>query len=465
MQEVLNNNLIGQIKGDISRGEARLQELTTRLGDAHPQVQETRASLAEMRTRLDTETRKSTTPPPIGAQQPAASEYTGLTELSLWALRIPATAPAGLSYRPGGYLERYAVGEYVFHLWSSSLCDDAYLASASTNPTAAAQDLQECRALRRWYYQQLVAIGFPLRSRQGDAVPTLAEDDFVYATTSSSVPAPTPPSPYTDATAYRQLVLSLLTPARFHANDAPFMYVRGFIDTEVPCWNGGTHRFVPRPANLRWRALTLDGARQTPYQNLEQENSALLRAQSLTSNAVAPTAAQSMGRVGLPGALALELSDVQLINSPADGLGINNVDVDLNTVTMVNTQRGGLTVVGRSCARITNVVMTSAAAQPGDQLGTINIEPTLGGIGGFGDALHGHRVEAARLEKRPGGIGDMVELLPPLALAAAGLGRRGSRMGRVDGHGELKYLFTTFITLRRKQIFVQPWEWLHKTGY
>lgn len=60
MQEVLNNNLIGQIKGDISRGEARLQELTTRLGDAHPQVQETRASLAEMRTRLDTETRKLT---------------------------------------------------------------------------------------------------------------------------------------------------------------------------------------------------------------------------------------------------------------------------------------------------------------------------------------------------------------------------------------------------------------------
>jgi succinoglycan biosynthesis transport protein ExoP len=58
MQEVLNNPLIGQLKADISRGEARLQELTTRLGDNHPQVVETRASLAELRSRLDAETRK-----------------------------------------------------------------------------------------------------------------------------------------------------------------------------------------------------------------------------------------------------------------------------------------------------------------------------------------------------------------------------------------------------------------------
>lgn len=60
LQEVLNNNLIGQIKSDISRAEARLQELSTRLGDNHPQVMETRASLAEMRNRLDVETRKLT---------------------------------------------------------------------------------------------------------------------------------------------------------------------------------------------------------------------------------------------------------------------------------------------------------------------------------------------------------------------------------------------------------------------
>lgn len=60
LQEVLNNNLVAQLKGDISRGEAQLQQLSTRLGDNHPQVVETRASLAELRSRLDIETRKVT---------------------------------------------------------------------------------------------------------------------------------------------------------------------------------------------------------------------------------------------------------------------------------------------------------------------------------------------------------------------------------------------------------------------
>jgi chain length determinant protein EpsF len=60
LQEVLNNTLIGQLKADASRGEARLQELSTRLGDNHPQVVEIRASLAELRSRLEIETRKLT---------------------------------------------------------------------------------------------------------------------------------------------------------------------------------------------------------------------------------------------------------------------------------------------------------------------------------------------------------------------------------------------------------------------
>jgi len=58
--EVLNNPLVLGIKSDISRGEARLQELSTRLGEAHPLVQESKANLAELRTRLETETRKVT---------------------------------------------------------------------------------------------------------------------------------------------------------------------------------------------------------------------------------------------------------------------------------------------------------------------------------------------------------------------------------------------------------------------
>jgi chain length determinant protein EpsF len=60
MQEVLNNGIVSQLKADINRSEARLQELSTRLGDAHPQVQESRASLTELRTRLESETRRVT---------------------------------------------------------------------------------------------------------------------------------------------------------------------------------------------------------------------------------------------------------------------------------------------------------------------------------------------------------------------------------------------------------------------
>jgi polysaccharide biosynthesis transport protein len=60
MQEVLNNALVSGLKSDLSRGEARLQELSTRFGDNHPQVQEIKANIAELRSRLDVETRKVT---------------------------------------------------------------------------------------------------------------------------------------------------------------------------------------------------------------------------------------------------------------------------------------------------------------------------------------------------------------------------------------------------------------------
>jgi chain length determinant protein EpsF len=58
LQEVLNNGLVLGIKSDISRGEARLRELSTRYGDAHPMVQEAKANLAELQSRLESETRK-----------------------------------------------------------------------------------------------------------------------------------------------------------------------------------------------------------------------------------------------------------------------------------------------------------------------------------------------------------------------------------------------------------------------
>ncbi len=60
MQEVLNSGLISSIKADLSRNEARLQELSSRLGDNHPQVVEAKASINSLRSRLDLETRRVT---------------------------------------------------------------------------------------------------------------------------------------------------------------------------------------------------------------------------------------------------------------------------------------------------------------------------------------------------------------------------------------------------------------------
>ena len=58
LQEVLNNPVIGQLKSDLNRSETRLQELSTRYGDNHPQVVEARANIAELRSRVDAETRR-----------------------------------------------------------------------------------------------------------------------------------------------------------------------------------------------------------------------------------------------------------------------------------------------------------------------------------------------------------------------------------------------------------------------
>ncbi len=60
LQEIVNNPILSGIRADITRSEGRLQELTSRLGDNHPQVIEAKASIASLRTRLDIETRRVT---------------------------------------------------------------------------------------------------------------------------------------------------------------------------------------------------------------------------------------------------------------------------------------------------------------------------------------------------------------------------------------------------------------------
>ncbi|MEY4562535.1 MAG: hypothetical protein RLZZ618_1812 [Pseudomonadota bacterium] len=58
MSDVLNNGLVSGLKADLSRQQARLEEVSSRLGDAHPQVQELKASIAETRARVDAEIKR-----------------------------------------------------------------------------------------------------------------------------------------------------------------------------------------------------------------------------------------------------------------------------------------------------------------------------------------------------------------------------------------------------------------------
>ena len=60
LQEVVNNPILSGIRADITRAEGRLQELSSRLGDNHPQVIEAKASISSLRSRLDIETRRVT---------------------------------------------------------------------------------------------------------------------------------------------------------------------------------------------------------------------------------------------------------------------------------------------------------------------------------------------------------------------------------------------------------------------
>lgn len=60
LQEVMSSPVVASLKNDISRQEARLQELNSRLGDRNPQVVELKANIAELRARLVEETRRAT---------------------------------------------------------------------------------------------------------------------------------------------------------------------------------------------------------------------------------------------------------------------------------------------------------------------------------------------------------------------------------------------------------------------
>jgi succinoglycan biosynthesis transport protein ExoP len=54
--DVINHPVVAGLRADVARQEARMKEIGERFGDAHPQVLEQRASLLELRAKLEQET-------------------------------------------------------------------------------------------------------------------------------------------------------------------------------------------------------------------------------------------------------------------------------------------------------------------------------------------------------------------------------------------------------------------------
>lgn len=59
MQEVLSNSVVSGLTSEIARQESSLQELSSKLGDAHPQVIQMRSNIDGLRERLDGATRRA----------------------------------------------------------------------------------------------------------------------------------------------------------------------------------------------------------------------------------------------------------------------------------------------------------------------------------------------------------------------------------------------------------------------
>lgn len=56
--DVMSNSMVNNLKSELTQKETRLSELTSRLGESHPQVVETRISIAELRAKIDSEIRR-----------------------------------------------------------------------------------------------------------------------------------------------------------------------------------------------------------------------------------------------------------------------------------------------------------------------------------------------------------------------------------------------------------------------
>jgi len=86
--DVLSNPVVSAIKTELARVEARLEELSARFGDAHPQVIEARANIEALNQRLRSETSKVTTSVSLSNRVSTAREAQALAEYEAQRLRV-----------------------------------------------------------------------------------------------------------------------------------------------------------------------------------------------------------------------------------------------------------------------------------------------------------------------------------------------------------------------------------------
>ena len=85
MSEVLNNPVVAGLQADLARTEAKLQELNARYGEAHPSVIESKANIAELKKKIDAETKKVTTS--VGVSNSINAQRVGELRANLEAQR------------------------------------------------------------------------------------------------------------------------------------------------------------------------------------------------------------------------------------------------------------------------------------------------------------------------------------------------------------------------------------------
>ena len=144
LHEVLGSALIGAMKADLTRNEARLQELNAKYGDSHPQVIEAKANIAEQRSKLDAETKRITSG--VGVSNNINKSREGQVRASLEAqrakvLQMKAVRDEGLVLQREAENAQRVYDNLVARLSQSSL--EAQSTQSYANVLSTAQPVAE----------------------------------------------------------------------------------------------------------------------------------------------------------------------------------------------------------------------------------------------------------------------------------------------------------------------------------